>query len=237
MVELARARPRAQQKFFLADVDQGTLLVIGEEAVDVLERDVAALTRAGLVEDRVRDFLTGASDLYITQDGHEYYAQMRSRGGEASDRVEAEVRKLLDDHQFRTMFPGAFVRWSEAERLLWSEDSDRDLSTIGHKAREAVQELVSALVERVELADVEKDVAKVKNRLRAVIEVRRQSIGKTRFDVLLAFFEYWSKVVDLVQRQEHSGLREGEDVTWDDARRVVLHTAVLLTDVAQAMDD
>jgi hypothetical protein len=109
---------------------------------------VYALVDAGLVEDRIRDMLSGAFDLYITQAGYDYYSQMRTREGEPAARVENEVRKLLDDEGFRNDFPEACARWAEAERLLWGDDSDRNLSTIGHKAREAVHEFAPALVER-----------------------------------------------------------------------------------------
>jgi hypothetical protein len=51
----------------------------------------------------------------------------------------------------------------------------------------------------------------------------------------MALPEYWSKTSDLVQRQEHSGEPGVEALTWDDARRVVLHTPGLMSDIAQAM--
>ena len=33
---------------------------------------------------------------------------------------------------------------------------------------------------------------------------------------------------DLVQRQEHGAQKEGEDLTYEDARRVLLHTAMVM---------
>jgi len=42
--------------------------------------------------------------------------------------------------------------------------------------------------------------------------------------------------VNLAQRQEHGGQKEGEPLVWEDARRVVLHRAVVMIEVARTLD-
>lgn len=50
-----------------------------------------------------------------------------------------------------------------------------------------------------------------------------------------ALLAYWGTVSDLVQRQEHGGQKEGEPLEWEDARRAVLHTAVVMFEVDRVL--
>ena len=47
-----------------------------------------------------------------------------------------------------------------------------------------------------------------------------------------AVIVYWGTVSDLVQRQEHGAAKEGEALTWEDARRVVFQTVNLFHELA-----
>jgi hypothetical protein len=51
MVEAARSVPRHEQKFFLAEVDQGEFLLGANLQEPVLDRDIRALLRAGLLQE------------------------------------------------------------------------------------------------------------------------------------------------------------------------------------------
>lgn len=64
MVQAARSVPRHEQKFFVAEVDQGAFLIGADLQQPVLDRDIRALLRAGLIEESVRDMLGGAADIY-----------------------------------------------------------------------------------------------------------------------------------------------------------------------------
>jgi hypothetical protein len=64
----------------------------------------------------------------------------------------------------------------------------------------------------------------------------KQQVGKTHQAFLDALLAYWGTVSDLVQRQEHGGLREREPLTWEDTRRVVFQTAIVMFEIAQAAD-
>src|SRR5439155_2241153 len=57
--------------------------------------------------------------------------------------------------------------------------------------------------------------------------------GRTAF--LDALIGYWGAVSDLVQRQEHGGQREGAELTWHDARRVVFQVAMVMFEVDSAL--
>jgi len=88
------------------------------------------------------------------------------------------------------------------------------------------------LVERHQPPAVKTNKAKTLDRLSAVVALRRPQLGKTRSDLLDALFCYWRVVGDLIQRQEHAGQREGEPLSWEDGRRVVFQTAVVMFEIA-----
>lgn len=235
MVEAARAVPRHEQKFFLAEYDGGEILVGAGLQHEVLGRDVRALVRAGLVDDVIADPMIGSSELFVSNEGYSYYAAMRQKEGEPPARVEGEIRRLLEADRFRDSYSEAYRLWAEAEALLWDDASDRNLSTIGFKLRQAVQEFASALVVRYEPPGVDSSPQATKNRIRAVINLYRPALGDRRADLLSELVEYWSRGIDLIQRQAHSGEPGNESATWQDARSVVLHSAVLMSEIANAL--
>ena len=51
-------------------------------------------------------------------------------------------------------------------------------------------------------------------------------------DALLA---YWGTMSDLVQRQEHGAAKEGQLLVWEDARRVVVGTLIVMTEFVSAI--
>lgn len=121
----------------------------------------------------------------------------------------------------------------EAESLLYAEDTENTLTTIGHLLREAMQEFASALVDRFKPPRVDSDKAKTVSRIKAVLGMLRLSDKVSAFlDALIA---YWGTVADLVQRQEHGGLKEGEPLRWLDARRIVFQVAVVMMEIDAAM--
>jgi hypothetical protein len=40
--------------------------------------------------------------------------------------------------------------------------------------------------------------------------------------------DYWNALVDLHQRQEHGAQRQGQPLTWEDGRRVVFQTILVM---------
>jgi hypothetical protein len=50
-----------------------------------------------------------------------------------------------------------------------------------------------------------------------------------------ALVVYWGTMNDLVQRQEHGATREGEPLTWEDAQRVIFHTAVVMWEIDRSL--
>jgi hypothetical protein len=75
---------------------------------------------------------------------------------------------------------------------------------------------------------VESDPAKTNNRLRAVVEVRRERIGARKSDLLDALIAYQEAVNGIVQRQEHGDQKSDDPLTWEDARAAVFQTSLLM---------
>jgi hypothetical protein len=51
--------------------------------------------------------------------------------------------------------------------------------------------------------------------------MHRDRLGEARRHLLDALIVYWGEVLDLIERQEHGGQKEGEPLTWEDGRRAV----------------
>jgi hypothetical protein len=65
--------------------------------------------------------------------------------------------------------------------------------------------------------------------------MRRQQLGSTEWRFLDALLAYWGALTDLMQRQAHGALKKGEMLGWEDARRVVFHTAIVMFEIDKAI--
>jgi hypothetical protein len=68
-----------------------------------------------------------------------------------------------------------------------------------------------------------------------VLERLDETLGRTSSEMLQALVAYWATVMNIIQRQEHGSQREGGELTWEDARRVVFQTAVVMFEVDRAV--
>ena len=144
---------------------------------------------------------------------------------------------MLESEELRAAAPVAYENWSEAERLLWSATSDSEFSTIGHKLREALQDFASALVDIHHPPEVNPDTTKTLDRLSAVLVQCHPELGERRRRQFDALFNYWRVTIELIQRQEHGGQKEGEPLEWEDGRRAVFQTAVVMTEMVGLLKD
>jgi hypothetical protein len=171
----------------------------------------------------------------LTRAAYDWY-QERRKTSDAMGGVEADVEVHLRSTGFIERFPDAFQRWSEADDLLRRSTHEQDLTTIGHKAREAMQRFASALVDRYRPPDVEADIAKTINRMKAAVDVAAPDASSRRRAVLDALFELWKATNDLVQRQEHADQKAGDPVTWDDARATVFQVGNVMFEVDRVLE-
>lgn len=149
------------------------------------------------------------------------YGVEEARDVDPVERTYGEARHVIASAAFAGAYPAAFDSWAAAERLLWSDDAQRSLTTIGHHVREAMQKFATTLVETHQPPDVDPDPSQVERRLGAVIAMHRLELGKARREALEALGTLWERTNRLVQRQEHGAQKEGERIVWSDARRIV----------------
>ena len=235
MADAATAVPRAEQQWRLQSQGDGTHILSGPWGTrSVLLSDVSALREHKLLEMVTANYVHG-SDYVITGVGYFTADAIRHARSSGFAGQEADARRLLESEGFRKNYPEAFDRWSEAEQALRLPEPD--LTTVGHKAREAMQEFATALLERYGPVDADPDPAHVNRRLGAVIAQYLPQLGEARVELLKALGDYSEATMNIIQRQEHGGQKEGHPLTWADGRRVVFHVAAVIYEFATTIEE
>lgn len=165
------------------------------------------------------------------------HGREEAREADPFQRIHEEARHVLASSSFAETYPGAFDAWAAGERLLWGDDARSNLTTIGHRVREAAQLFATALVDAHGPPSVTADQAKVELRLGAVIAMYRPLLGEARRLALEALGNLWEANNKLIQRQEHGASKAGDRVSWDDARRIVFLTMFLMVEFAAAFEE
>jgi hypothetical protein len=233
LVEAARSVPRAQRGDFLAVVHLGGnhlqhpgLPEGGFDNYD--EGDLRDLVEAGFI--RVTNYQGPTQTFELRRQAFDAYDEAHRDIGAPIAAQERLVAEQVSSDVFAARYRPAFDRWTSAESLLWEEESTKSLTDIGHRCREAMQLFVTQLVEMHGVSDADSDPTKTISRLRAVIAKRRDELSDAIVSALDALVVYWGTVSDLVQRQEHGSQKEGGELTWEDGRRVLLYTAMVMTE-------
>lgn len=237
LVEASRKQPRDQRHPFLmaSVIGSNNYMVmhdgIPDDYAGAYPGDVDVLIRSGLLLARREN-----NHLFIdvAPEGFAAYAKLHETLSSPVSIVEKEMRALLDSATFRQTHKDSFAKWTEAANLLWKADAATQLTTIGHLCRETMQLFAAELIERFKPNNAPTNPTSTVERIRCVLQTRLSSKANAAFsDSLLA---YWGTVSDLVQRQEHGALKEGESLQWDDARRVVFQTMNVMYEVSQEMN-
>lgn len=237
LVEATRNVPRDQrQKFWVVQADGGDFSIhpgLPGGHANIYMGDIEILANEGLLN--LSYGPSGTPQFDVTPTGFAYYDHLKKQLGQPTQRIESSIRSHLSVEEFQKQHPLAYKKWCEAEELLWASDSETQLTTIGHLCREAIQEFATALVDRFQPAGVDDDKAHDINRIRSVLELRASRLGDAERSFLDALLRYWREVSSLIQREEHGGQKEGRSLVWEDARRVVFQTAVVMFEVDNAV--
>lgn len=236
MVEFERNVDRDKRhKFVVSSSNSGDTLFYPGYAFHqkIYLGDIETLAREGLLATTYSS--QGTPNFDITPFGFHYYQNLKQKIGQPIERFEITVRNYLSSSEFSKKYPKTYQKWTDADNLLWQSDSEKQYTTIGHICREAMQEFANYLIEKYypEFEDTNKahDIARIK----AIIELRSNGLGKTERPFLDALITYWGTVSDLVQRQEHGGQKEGKSLVWEDARRVVFQTVMVMFEVDKSL--
>lgn len=241
LVEADRRVPRAErQNFFILNTSNPSgppglrLLHPGWPSDTRIPRsDIETLARNGYLQ--FSHGPRGADSFFITPEGSSYYRSYRMKVDEPLTRIVEPIRKHLDSAEFQKRYPKSYEKWARAEVLLWEEDTDSTRTTIGHLVREALQEFAGELGGHVSPPDFPTDKAKTIARLKSIIQMASKQLGESHRSFLETLIQYWGTLNDLVQRQEHGGQRENSSLTWEDSRRIALHSAILMFEVDSAI--
>jgi len=238
LVEASRNVPRNQrEKFRIFRFMGGSSLqhsgLKGGNKPSPFEGDIETLDREGLIA--LSHGPKSGISFYVTPRGFKFYELLHQNRQAHTDNVETSIRRFLDSDSFQASYPDAYLRWSEADNLLWESDSNTQFTTIGHLCREALQEFADALVNKYEITDVPDDKAKTVARIRGVLLAKKSVIPRTTEPYLDALLVLWGTTSDLVQRQEHGSQKEGQSLVWEDARRVVFASMMVMFEIEQTV--
>ena len=168
--------------------------------------------------------------------GFRYYAHIRGRQGQSLEEVQKTITSYLDRPSFQRSYRQAYAKWTDAAALLWSSEPEAQLTSIGHLCREATQEFAEALAKRHGVHADKKQKSKTVARVKAVLDKVSGGLGDTEREFLQALLSYWRRLSDLVARQEHDLQKEDGTLLWEDARRVVFQTAVVMFEIDRALE-
>ncbi len=235
IVEEHRSTPRAQRDRFFVSNTMGGSYAFYPKARDgwklrIVQSDLEVLASYGWINAHYSDRMM-IDRFSVMPEGLAAYEEIKRRAGAPVAQVEAEVRRYLDSDEFIARYPGSHEKWSQAEEPLWGSESPRELTAIGHHCREAMQVFASELVTEYPPDQVDLDPTHTVARVRSVLGLVGAKVGEAERAFLDALLVYWGTVGDLGQRQEHGALKEGEPLDWEDARRLVFQTAVVMFEI------
>lgn len=223
----------SRNPFVLAQSLQRSRILGNNSQWDVYRGDLEALADAGLLR---RGFSSkGTPNYTLTPRAKKAYAELKKRTPDRLRHIEDEVQRYLTSGDAFWRYNDAFATWRRAEEALWVVDLEP--TEIGHRCREAMQKFAQALADRVRpepREELPNDPQKTVARVRACLDALRSQLGEGTHAWLDALLVYWGTVSDLVQRQEHGAGKEGHGLHFEDARRVVFHTAIVMYELAKA---
>lgn len=237
LVEASRNVPRDQRRrFTFIEFTGGAFLRhpgLAKKDYDVYKGDLEVLINERLILPSYSSKDTLSFD--VSPVGFRYYEYLKSELGQPVKQLETSIRDYIDADDFKKKHPNAYHKWLEADSLLWASDSENQLTLIGHLCREAAQEFASSLISLHRPPDPDPDKAHTIARLRAVLEHKGSSLSDSVCNLLGVQLKYWGTVTDLIQRQEHGAQKEGRPLLWEDGRRVVFHTAMVMFEMDRTL--
>lgn len=201
---------------------------VGATNIDSLNWILYELAKDKLIDIRHHDSSTTKTTVILKRTGIIRYNEIIKIKKNPILMINSYLKDFLTKGELQQKYPKAFKRWTEADELLWIGKSDNH-TTIGHKCRECLQEFASELIIKLKIENADENSKNIKNRLKSVL--KDCNIGKTIPKFIDRFYSYIDIVNDLVQKQEHGASKESEDLSWNDSRRVVFHTALIMLEV------
>jgi hypothetical protein len=155
-------------------------------------------------------------------------------------RIDDYLRAYLEDERFRSAHPLAFGRWLVAWEMLWCADTRAKVIVAAQRTPVAMQAFASSLLELCTplamdpqwpglLADGSSRADQLDG-LTRVVNAYREQLGEERSELLGGLLEHWQALLLGVRRHDDSSQPPAERLHWEDGRRVVLFTALVMVE-------
>jgi hypothetical protein len=154
------------------------------------------------------------------------------------ERVQHYLHAYLASERFRSAHPQAYERWSGAATTLYRQGKSDNVLAAGVQAREALKEFARSLAQSHDAAPA--NPASVEagappraglDGLSSVIEACRSRVGDSRCDLLHSLCRYWLVLDGTVGRDARGADGSGAPPSWEDGRRLVVLTALVMVEV------
>ncbi len=235
---IVEASKSKREEFYILRTLGGSWIqhpALPDSRLDVYGPDLQALENLEMLTVTHYDSRNGKSSSFdVSPQGLWAYNQLHTQAVAPQASVVEDLQRFVDSEMFAKTYPAALERWQAAAQILWSGDANGPLTEVGHFCREAMQEFAAALSSDLPVYAASSKPDTVR-RIRAVLGTCESRLGGTAVKMLEALLDYWGTVSDLAQRQEHAGAREGEPLQWEDARRLVFQTLVVMYEVDRAV--
>jgi hypothetical protein len=156
------------------------------------------------------------------------------------ERIEDYLRAYLEDQRFSSAHPLARGRWIVAWEMLWCADSRAKVIAVGRRASDAMRAFSVSMHERCMclamdshwpdvLADGSQRPEPLDS-LASITEAYGEQLGAGRSQLLRELFEPWRALGEKLQRHEQGSQPPDERLRWEDGRRLVLFTALVMVE-------
>jgi hypothetical protein len=155
-------------------------------------------------------------------------------------RIEEYLRAYLEDERFRSAHPLACGRWIVAWEMLWCADSRSKVIAVGQRASDAMHAFSASMQQRCmpfamdsHLPDPLVDGSQRPgplNGLASITDAYGEQLGARRSQLLREMFEPWRALSGKLQRHEQGSQPPDERLRWEDGRRLVLFTALVMVE-------
>lgn len=177
----------------------------------------------------------GNKHYWVSPEGRRYYQQLHGRDEQRSSVVETHAKQFIRSELFKRRHSASLQKWVAANELLWSDEADRQASTIGHLCRECIQTFVDELACQLPVDGCPEGKNLTKKRLEFILKQSWRGVPSSVLKLLEAMHAHFCCVANLIERQEHDATREKEELRWEDSRRVVFHTLLIIYEIDRTL--
>jgi hypothetical protein len=156
------------------------------------------------------------------------------------ERIEDYLRAFLEGESFRSAHPLACGRWVVAWEMVWCADNRAKVIALGQRARTAMLAFAESMVERCVPLAIDANwpelLAGATQRpepvdgLLTITQAYRRQLGEERFALLQSLLDDWRSLLERVERHGRGSQAVSERLRWEDGRRLVLFTALVMVE-------